>query len=323
MAAQQLLIGVDHVTIGAHGIKTPRPAIGAAHACDAPAVGHDDFHLAAHAHGAADILEQLHHTAHQRTGAAARKPDAPFLLKRMDQRIDAGRAERIAANQQRVKTERLTQPLVLDVARHHRIHRTEGFIAHQLRRGVEHRLEIKERFVSQLFITFAEHIIRKFQEFLIAGNVFHVEIADLAQQFLFVVGIIENRAVFPHQAVKRHHRHQFDIVRQLAARQLEQFFQAGRIGDHSRAGIENEAIIFKHIGTAARLIAGFDQGRLDAGALQADGESQATKTGTNHCGGRHFMPNSYLISVPSARSGGIGGRPEKTFGQSFQRLSAA
>ena len=64
-----------------------------------------------------------------RAGAAHREPDAPLPLQVVDQRVDAGRLERVAADQQRVEREDLAQPLVLHEARDEAVDRAVALAA--------------------------------------------------------------------------------------------------------------------------------------------------------------------------------------------------
>ena len=196
---------------------------------------------------------------------ALREPHAPFLLQRVDQRIDGTGLERIAAHQQRVETECLAQLRVLDIARHHRIDGAPGLIFRQVGRGFDHGPEIQEGLVSKLLIAFGEHAFGIFHEAAISVHIGRVLRRDLRQQLLVVVRIIEDGSILPHQPVKGGHRHQFHIVGDVPPAQREQFLDAAGIGHHRRPRIKAEAIHFKDITTATGLVPRLDQRRLDAG----------------------------------------------------------
>ena len=60
--------------------------------------------------------------------------------------------------------------------------------------------------MAELFIAFAVHALGIFEEAVVAGDVGGIELADLALQRRFVVGVIEVRAVGPVEAVEGRHR---------------------------------------------------------------------------------------------------------------------
>ena len=285
MIGEQIAIGVDDVAIRRHRIEGPGPAVGGGDAGNGRPLGADRLDPVAHHHGAAKVLEQLDHAFDQCAGATARKPHAPLLFERVDQRIDRARLERIAADQQRVEAERLAQLRVLDVAADHRIDRAERLVAHQLRRRLHHRAKVEERLVAKFFIAFAEDVLAILEEALVTGDVLRVLGLDLREQRVVVVRIIEDIAVFPHQPVERRDRHQLDIVRQLAPAQRPQLLEARWIGDDGRPGIEDEALVFENIRPPAGLVALFDQRRRNSRRLEADGEGQPAEPAADYrCG---------------------------------------
>ena len=263
----------------------------------------DRLGAVAHHHRAAEILEQLDHALDQRPRAAAREPDPPLLLERVDQRIDRARLERVAADQQRVEAERLAQLRVRDVAADHRIDAAERLVAHQLRRGLHHRAEVEERLVAELLVPFAEDVLGVVQEPLVTVDVLRILRRNLREQRLVVVRIIEDIAVLPHQPVERRDGHQLDIVRQLAPAERPQFLETRRVGDDRRPGVEGEALVLEDIGAAAGLVALLDQRRLHARRLQPDGERQSAEPAADHRCGLWCRRHPFPFTSSAARRG--------------------
>ena len=137
--------------------------------------------------------------------------------------------------------------------------------------------------MAELEIALVVHARTVIEEPVIAGDIFGVQLGDLGAETRFVVRIVEIGAVGPVQPVERHHGDEVDILADMVAGQRPEFFQARRIGDHGRAGVEGEAVLFPEIGTATGLVAAFDDGGGDSGGLQADGERQPAEAGPDNC----------------------------------------
>jgi len=162
-----------------------------------------------------------------------------------------------------------------------------------LRAGLDHVAEGEKRHGAQLQVALVEHRLRIRQEAPVAGDVGRVARMDLAVQGVLVIGVVEVAAVFPAQAVEGRHRQHLDVVAHLLAAQGEQLLDRRRIGDDGGAGVEDKALVFVDISAAARLVAFFEQGRLHAGGLQANGERQAAESGADHDGAFRF--DSHLV----------------------------
>ena len=73
-----------------------------------PAVGNlDALDRRVETHVNADFAQQTRQSAHDGRCAAHREMDAPFALQPVNQKVDAGRAERVPANEQRLERENL------------------------------------------------------------------------------------------------------------------------------------------------------------------------------------------------------------------------
>ncbi len=102
MVAEEVTVAVHHVGVGRHEVE----GLLAAGGDDSgwPVAFRDDpIDGSVEADFAAQILDEAHHAFHQRARAAAGEMHAPLALERMDQRIDGGGLERIAADQQRME----------------------------------------------------------------------------------------------------------------------------------------------------------------------------------------------------------------------------
>ncbi len=328
---EQLLVGVDHIRVGRHRIGVEAATVTRDHGLRASSLQLDPRDLGVQLQPAAQILEQPDHPLHQRPGAAAGKPDTALALQGMDQRVDGRGLERIAAHQQRVKGQRLAQPVVLHELGHHAVHVAPGLQLGQLRRDADHAAKRQEGHGAELDVALLVHRPRIGEKALIAGHVTRVERVDLPVQLGLVVDVVEAVAVLPAQPVEGADRQQLDIVGHALAGAAEEFFQRRRIGDHRRPGVEGEALVAVDVGAAARLVALLQQRRLDAGTLQADRQRQPAETGTDHhrpphtaCCLVHRLSLCRLLaaSARSASPTGTGGLPE-TMRKRSQAVSSA
>ncbi len=291
---------MHHVGVRRHRVGHEPAAVFQPHAAGEIAGGLDARHRCVQFQLAAHVLEQAHQAFHERAGAAAREPHAPAPFERVNEGIDRRGGERVAAHQQRMEGKRLAQLLVLHEARHHAVHALPRLQPRKLRTGLDHVAEGEEGHGAQLQVTLVEHRLRVRQKAPVAGDVLRVARMDLAVQRLLVVGVVEVAAVFPAQAVEGRDRQHLDVVAHPLAAQGEQFFDRRRIGDDGRAGVEHEALVLVDVGAAARLVALFEQGRLHAGGLQADGQRQAAESGADHDGALWFESRLEIHLVHSA-----------------------
>src|SRR4051812_44436683 len=65
------------------------------------------------------LFQQLHDAGDDRAGAAHGELDAPLALEVLDERVDARRVERVAADEQRLEREDAAELVVADVLARH------------------------------------------------------------------------------------------------------------------------------------------------------------------------------------------------------------
>ena len=253
-----------------------------------------------------------HHAGDQPVGAALGPPHAAIHLQLVDQRVDARRLHRVAADQQRVEAQRLAQLLVLDEAGDHRIDAAIGLLLGERGRSLEHRFEIEEGHRAQLDVAFLVNPGGVFEEALVAFDVLGVELRDLREQLFMVVRIVEIRAVRPVEAVERLDRDQLDILRDVVARECPEFLEAIGIGDDRGPAVESEGarvgVLLPVIGAPAGLVAALDHGRGDPSALQSDGEREAAETGPDNACCAAFSHCRQFLLVGRAAGGAMPAR---------------
>jgi hypothetical protein len=105
---QKIAVGVHHVAVGGDEIGH----VGVPARLDARhpvALDQQPLHRPRHFEPPAELLEEPHQCPDQRAGPAAREPHPALPLQRMDQRVDRGGRERVAADEERVEREDLPQ----------------------------------------------------------------------------------------------------------------------------------------------------------------------------------------------------------------------
>ena len=281
---EQVAIGMHHVRVAGDRAEPLAPAAGGLDFAGDRADRVDPHHRIVQADGAAQPLEQPDHRRDQAVGAAARPPDPAAPLQRVDQRVNRAGGHRIAADQQGMEAERLAQLFRADVARNHRIDRAPRLLADKRRARAGHRAEIEQRHVAELHVAVAIGALGKVEEILVTGDVLGRDAGDLVAQGSLVGRVIERRAVGPGEAVERRDRQELDVVAHVPAGQRPELVQRGRIGDRGRARVEREPVALPEIGAPPRLVAGFDQCRCDARALQPDRQREPAEPGADHAG---------------------------------------
>ena len=139
--------------------------------------------------------------------------------------------------------------------------------------------------MAEFQIALVENLVRIVQEAAVPVDVGRIALSDLVFEPVGVVCIVEHVAVFPAQPVHRVYRHQLYVVGHFPAGHAEQGFKRRRVGEHGRAAVEDEALIFIDISASAGFVALFQYGRIEPGGLQPDRQAQPAEPGADHgCG---------------------------------------
>jgi hypothetical protein len=230
-------------------------ATGQTHAGGARRTRRDDDlrHLGVVLDGAPELLEHLQEAPHQRAGAPHGKPHAPLLLELVDQGVDGGGLERIAAHEQRVEREHLPQSLVADEAVHVGHHGAIGAKAHEIRDDLQHVGELAERLVDQRHAG-PEDALDVLDEARVSVEIRRVEPCDLAPHLGGVPVVVEHRAVLEPHVVVRVEADEVHIVGGALARERKDLVEQPRRRDDRRARVERVAVALEHIGAPAGLV---------------------------------------------------------------------
>src|SRR5690349_20673584 len=105
--SEELMIRMKHVGVARHQRKIFFPAVGVDDPCDFTVRAHDLSDLVIKTNFAAQLSKNRDERLDQRASTAFGKIDTPLALKTMNQRVDRCRGKRVAANEQRMKTEEL------------------------------------------------------------------------------------------------------------------------------------------------------------------------------------------------------------------------
>src|SRR6478752_10669647 len=131
-ALEKLIVGMKHVGIARHQRKIFFPSVRVDNARYFIALGRNLGDLGVETNFAPQLFKQLDERTDQGAGAAFGKIDTPLALETMDQRIDRSSGERVAADEQRMKAEKLAQVRIANVFGDHAINRAIGFQPDQL-----------------------------------------------------------------------------------------------------------------------------------------------------------------------------------------------
>ena len=179
----------------------------------------DPAHRRIAADGAALPLDQPHHAGDQRAGPAHREMHAVFAFQEGDEAIDRGRAERIAADQERMEAQHLTQLLAAHVTRHFAIDRAKAFQPHQIGQDADHVGDGSERHMAEPLEPRAVGCLAHRHEGAVAREIARCEPRNFALHRVGVAGIVEGLAVLEADTIERRYRPQVDIVFEATAAQ--------------------------------------------------------------------------------------------------------
>ena len=222
----------------------------------------------------------------------------------MDQTVDAGGVERIAADQQGLYRKRTAQLRTAQEAGHHLPYRLVRAQAEQAWNLTEHGPQPVERLGGQLGEADIEDALGMAQQGQVTLDIPGLDAADFSQRLFKRTTVIEPAAVTECEAVPGRQRHQPDMIGELLVEQHEQFFEKERCGDDRRAGVMPETLAFEHTGAAADVIATIDQSDFITFGTQAQRRGNATEPGTDDDGvhqqaSRTDTASSSLARIPA------------------------
>ena len=295
---QEVAVGPGDVGVGDDDVGVDHLAALKAHALGGAAVDQDLRDRALQAERAALTPDQAREAVHELAGAAHDIVDAAFTLEIGDERVDARRAERVTADEERVEAQDEAEPLVLHVAGDVRVDRAVAAQPHHAGRTLRHVPDAVEGLVAQLLEADAVDRLAGVQEPLVAGDVVRAQRADLRAHALVIAGAVEGEAVVKTDPVEWIHRDQRDVVGHLATTERPQLLEAEERGDDARTGVEGVAVLVELVAAAAGLIEPVDDGDPIAARAEADRGGEPAEAGADDDG----------VGTAVAGDGGGGGR---------------
>ena len=198
----------------------------------------------------------------------------------MDQRIDACGLKRIAAHQQRVEGEHLTESVILNV----RVDKCSDTAiraqTNQIWEHLQHVDQPRERLIDQIESS-AEDRRGLGIELLVPTHIARVERTNLLNHFLALPVVAEHRSVLESHVIERIDRYDLHVVVSLLATQFEELVdQPGGCND-GWTTIEDEAVLLVDIGTSAWFVALFNDFDIETLGAQANSCDQTTESATN------------------------------------------
>ncbi len=282
LAGQHLLIDGRRIAIADHPIRNIAPAIRGFGTGGAAAFHGDALYIHAKLDIDAGAFKKPVQFLDELAGAAHAEEHAPPPLQIMDQRVDRGGRERVAADKQRMNRKGLAKQRMLDMAVHQA---GDGVIAAKAQqRGHlrHHRHETGKGPVGELLEPDLENLPGCLQQPCISGDVTRRETLDLGVGVLDRGAIVELVAVMEMEPVPGVQRPEVEMILAALSEQLEQLVEQEWRGDHGRAGIMPEAAPFKHLRPSANGIQPVDKCHGMAAGAHAQGSRDAAETGTDY-----------------------------------------
>lgn len=276
LGGDEVEVGPGHIGVADHGIGGMQAAIGQAHAGHPPALGEDFFDFCAQINRAAQFREQAAHRCDDGAGAADGVMDAPLALQVVDEDIERGGVERVAADEEGVKGETAAQEVILDEFGDVAVDAAVGLQPHQVGGDAGHIGGVQERLVDQGDAG-VEDFLRGGDEAGVAILVGRVELVDLLEDEVVVAVVVQITFVVAEDAVEGVEREEAEVVSGLLPGQRPQLVQHPGGGDDGGAAVEGEAVAFVDIGAAAEFVAFLEERDLVALGGQADGGAKAAE----------------------------------------------
>src|SRR5579871_892624 len=213
----------------------------------------------------------------------------PLAFQIMNHRVDGGRIERIAADQERMKREAAPQEVVLNILRDIAIHAFVGLHPDEIRRDFEHIRHMQKWLIGQFHKSLLEDRFGCGDKLLVASLILGIPAFNLVENKCLVTVVIKATSVVIEDAVKGVARDELHIIFASPARQSPEVIKEKRRGDDGRAAVEDKAVDLIHIGASAQFVALLKQVYAMASGGEADGGAQTTKAATNHDNLCHLM----------------------------------
>jgi hypothetical protein len=209
----------------------------------------------------------------------------PVALEKRNQAVDRADGERIAADQQGMKTKHGAQPVILHVTRHQAIH---AAIASQPRHFGHHTRHINpgpERHVAKLLKTDAEYRLARAHVAFVAIDVCHRQPRHFVAHRRRVAGIIERVAIVKPDTVKRRYRPKVDVVRHATAAKPPEFVEQERSGNDGGTRIEAKPVLAENTGPPPRGGKAFQHCHAISASTEADCRRQPAEPAADNDGG--------------------------------------
>lgn len=129
---------------------------------------------------------------------------------------------------------------------------------------------------------------RRLHETIVTGGILRVEAGHLGTHPLPIGRIVEIRTVVKVHPIKRIERDKLDVVFKRSPGRGKQTPQDRRRCNETGAHVERIAAISQLIGSAAHFFSLFQQCRLEAHGLQANGNGQTSESTSDHNGTMFF-----------------------------------
>ena len=238
--------------------------------------------LGAIAQLAADMAHQIGHRLHQRAGAAHGVVHAPPLLQIVDQAVERGGVERIAADEQRMKAQREAQFRAFHPVRDIGVDAVVPAQPQQPWQHGDHLVDLVKRLVRHFRKGEIVDALAVAGEAVIARQIVGRDAGDLGAHRRRVAGAVHHVAVVEADLVERVEPLQRHVLREIAPAQLPDVLEHERRGDDGRPGVEGEAVLSPDIGAPAGAVEPLQHRHLETARAQPRGGGEAAEARADH-----------------------------------------
>ena len=271
---------------------------GEAHALDLTAVDEDLLDRRAVTDGAPQAPHQLQQTRDECARTADGEVHAPLALQVRNEAVDRGGGEGISADQERVKAQHLTQPLVLHEPGHQAVDRAVALELHHRRHHARHVRPAAEGNVRELLEADGEDLLAHRDEALVALEISRRELLDLRLHRRGITRVVERLPVVEPDPVKRRDGTEIDVIRHPLAAQRPELLEEEGGGDDRWPRVEGEATILPDARAPAWPVVAFEQRDLPAARPQTNRGGETAEATADDDGSTGLR--SALHPAPSA-----------------------